>query len=121
MASIEARVVSRSFLLPSFEISRKASTPYPSRLWISRLPAQYSFKESVINSKPGASFPAYLRINETWEGQYPGEDLALVRSTMPASLDELRHEQILYSAFAYRMLICRRPAVPEVCLAALAP
>jgi hypothetical protein len=42
IASMDARVVSLSFLLPSFDIWRKASTPYPSKLCISREPAQYS-------------------------------------------------------------------------------
>ena len=41
-ASILARIVSCSFLFPNLLICKNASTPYPSRLCNSRLPAQYS-------------------------------------------------------------------------------
>lgn len=41
-ASILALVLSCSFLFPSLLICKKASTPYPSRLCTSSLPAQYS-------------------------------------------------------------------------------
>jgi hypothetical protein len=41
-ASILARIVNCSFLFPSLLICKNASTPYPSRLCISRFPAQYS-------------------------------------------------------------------------------
>ena len=42
IASILARVVNCSFLFPSLGSCKNVSTPYPSKLWISKLPAQYS-------------------------------------------------------------------------------